>query len=158
MVNLDKKLLRIFSGIGIFLIPFAFRRNNLKDWLLVFFIKGYISSILATILVQKKKFRYPVRLVPNIFKISMIYDYLLFPLLGVFFNQTTLNSKPIQIFFQSLLFSTPMTIVEALLERYTKLIEYKKGWNSFTSFWTLTTTFLFIRLFMSIIRKFHIED
>ncbi|MGM0878851.1 MAG: CBO0543 family protein [Bacillota bacterium] len=155
---MDKKLLKIFFSVGVLLIPFAFRRNKLKDWLLVFFIKGYISSILATILVQKKEFYYPVRFVPKIFKISITFDYLLFPLIGVFFNQTTLNSKPLQIFFQSLLFSIPMTIIEALLERYTKLINYKKGWNSLTSFWTLTTTLLFVRLFMSIIRKFHLED
>lgn len=155
---MDKKILKFLLGIGVLLLPFAFKRKKLTEWFLVFFIKGYISSILATIMVEKKKFYFPVRFKPKIFKISIVFDYLLFPLLCVFFNRTTLHSKPIQIFFQAFFYSLPMTIIEAVLERFTKLIKYNKGWTWFTTLWALMSTFLFVRLFMAIIRKLNIEE
>ena len=52
---MQKKLLRIILGVGLLLIPFAFKREKLKDWLLIFFLKGYISSFLDQIIVKKKR-------------------------------------------------------------------------------------------------------
>ena len=76
---MQKKLLRIILGVGLLLIPFAFKREKLKDWLLIFFLKGYISSFLDQIIVKKKQISYPVRFMSKYFDSSILFDYLLFP-------------------------------------------------------------------------------
>ena len=154
---MQKNLLRIIFGIGIFLIPFAFKREKLKDWLLIFFVKGYISSLINQIIVKKKHIVYPVRFMSKYFDLSILFDYFLFPLLCVFFNRTSEKSNLLSIFVQTFLYSTPMTVLEVFLEKYTKLIKYKKGWNWVITYFTLVVTFLFVRGFITIIRKLSLE-
>ena len=155
---MQKKLLRIILGVGLLLIPFAFKREKLKDWLLIFFLKGYISSFLDQIIVKKKHISYPVRFMSKYFDSSILFDYLLFPLLCVFYNRTSEKSNLHSIFLQSFIYSTPMTVLEVILEKNTNLIRYKKNWNWLITYSTLVVTFLFVRGFIAIIRKFNIEN
>ena len=155
---MQKKLLRIVLGVGLLLIPFAFKREKLKDWLLIFFLKGYISSFLDQIIVKKKRISYPVRFMSKYFDSSLLFDYLLFPLLCVFYNRTSEKSNLHSIFLQSFIYSTPMTVLEVILEKKTNLIRYKKNWNWLITYLTLVITFLFVRGFIAIIRKFNIEN
>ena len=155
---MQKKLLRIILGVGLLLIPFAFKREKLKDWLLIFFLKGYIASFLDQIIVKKKRISYPVRFMSKYFDSSLLFDYLLFPLLCVFYNRTSEKSNLHSIFLQSLIYTTPMTVLEVILEKKTNLIQYKKNWNWLITYSTLVVTFLFVRGFIVIIRKFNIEN
>ena len=155
---MQKKLLRIVLGVGLLLIPFAFKREKLKDWLLIFFLKGYISSFLDQIIVKKKQISYPVRFMSKYFDSSILFDYLLFPILCVFYNRTSEKSNLHSIFLQSFIYSTPMTVLEVILEKKTNLIRYKKKWNWLITYSTLVVTFLFVRGFIAIIRKFNIEN
>lgn len=155
---MQKKLLKIILGIGLLSIPFAFKRKRLKDWLLIFFTKGYISSFIDNVIVKNKNISYPIRFLPKYFSLSILFDYLLFPLLCVFYNRTSLKSKPISILLQSLFYSMPMTVFEVILEKYTNLIKYKKSWNWMITYSTLVVTFLFVRGFMFVTRKFNIEE
>ena len=155
---MQKKLLRIVLGVGLLLIPFAFKREKLKDWLLIFFLKGYISSFLDQIIVKKKHVSYPVRFMSKYFDSSILFDYLLFPILCVFYNQTSEKSNLHSIFLQSFIYSTPMTALEVILEKKTNLIRYNKKWNWLITYSTLVVTFLFVRGFIAIIRKLNIEN
>ena len=155
---MQKKLLRIILGVGLLLIPFAFKREKLKDWLLIFFLKGYIASFLDQIIVKKKRISYPVRFMSKYFDSSLLFDYLLFPLLCVFYNRTSEKSNLHSIFLQSLIYTTPMTVLEVILEKKTNLIRYKKKWNWLITYSTLVVTFLLVRGFIVIIRKFNIEN
>ena len=155
---MQKKLLRIVLGVGLLLIPFAFKREKLKDWLLIFFLKGYISSFLDQIIVKKKRISYPVRFMSKYFDSSLLFDYLLFPLLCVFYNRTSEKSNLHSIFLQSFIYTTPITVLEVILEKKTNLIRYKKNWNWLITYSTLVVTFLFVRGFIVIIRKFNIEN
>ena len=155
---MQKKLLRIVLGVGLLLIPFAFKREKLKDWLLIFFLKGYIASLLDQIIVKKKHVSYPVRFMSKYFDSSILFDYLLFPLLCVFYNRTSEKSNLNSIFLQPFIYSTPMTVLEVILEKNTNLIKYKKKWNWLITYVTLVVTFLFVRGFIAIIRKFNIEN
>ena len=155
---MQKKLLRIVLGVGLLLIPFAFKREKLKDWLLIFFLKGYIASFLDQIIVKKKRISYPVRFMSKYFDSSLLFDYLLFPLLCVFYNRTSEKSNLHSIFLQSLIYTTPMTVLEVILEKKTNLIRYKKNWNWLITYSTLVVTFLIVRGFIAIIRKFNIEN
>ena len=156
--SMQKKLLRIILGVGLLLIPFAFKREKLKDWLLIFFLKGYISSFLDQIIVKKKQISYPVRFMSKYFDSSLLFDYLLFPLLCVFYNRTSEKSNLHSIFLQSFIYTTPITVLEVILEKKTNLIRYKKNWNWLITYSTLVVTFLFVRGFIVIIRKFNIEN
>jgi len=155
---MQKKLLRIVLGVGLLLIPFAFKREKLKDWLLIFFLKGYISSFLDQIIVKKKQISYPVRFMSKYFDSSLLFDYLLFPLLCVFYNRTSEKSNLHSIFLQSFIYTTPITVLEVILEKKTNLIRYKKNWNWLITYSTLVVTFLFVRGFIAIIRKLNIEN
>lgn len=128
----------------------------MNEWLIVFFLKSYISSFVDTIVNKKGYVRYPINLV-NIFDISVLFNYLLFPLSCVYFNQFTKNSSLVGIFTKVLLFSGPMAIIEDWLEKKTKLVKYSKGWTSFTSFISITFTFLLVRGMMFIVRKLNKE-
>ncbi|WP_319003536.1 CBO0543 family protein [Bacillus shivajii] len=120
-------------------------------------MKGYISSFIASFVVKNKNITFPIRFLPKYFDISILFDYLIFPLLCVFFNRTTLKMNPTKSIFLSLCFSFPMTLLEIILERHTDLIKYKRNWNWIITYSSLAMTFLFIRLLMSIIRKLNIE-
>lgn len=154
---MQKKLLKIILGVGLLLIPFAFKREKLKDWLLIFFLKGYISSFLNQIIVKKKQVSYPVRFMSKHFDSSILFDYLLFPILCVFYNRTSEKSNLYSIFLQTFIYSTPMTVLEVILEKNTNLIKYNKNWNWLITYISLVITFLFVRGFIAIIRKFNIE-
>ncbi|WP_419095873.1 CBO0543 family protein [Halalkalibacter suaedae] len=66
--------------------------------------------------------------------ISLISDYLLFPLFCIYYNQSTKSSSIAVTFFKTFMFSIPMTIIEYLLEPKTNLIKYQKGWTRCPSF------------------------
>lgn len=154
---MQKILLKIIFSIGLVSVPFAFKRKNLKEWLLIFFLKGYISSFIDQVIVKNKNISYPIRFMPKYFQLSILFDYLLFPLLCVFYNRTSMKSKLSSIILQPLIYSMPMTILEVILERYTHLIHYRKKWNWIITYSTLVITFLFVRGFMTVTRKLNIE-
>ncbi|MGF9738948.1 CBO0543 family protein [Priestia megaterium] len=82
----------------------------------------------------------------------MLFDYILFPITCVFYNQLTKDSRIIQCLLKVLYFSIPMTIAELWLEKNTRLIKYKNGWNWTTTFYSLSFSLLLVRFTMSVIR------
>lgn len=149
---LEKNILRTLLLFGIIAFINLIRKPPAKDWLLIFLFKGFISSILDNIVVKKGYIHYPIKLFKS-FDVSFIFDYLLYPVSCVYYNQVTKNSNIIGIMFKTFFFSVPMTVTEYILEKKTSLLEFKKGWNSFTSFWTLSLTFLISRAFIALVRK-----
>ncbi|MFZ3590944.1 CBO0543 family protein [Bacillus sp. DJP31] len=143
--NKEETILYALTFLGFILFPFVFRKKPIKDWVIVYLLKAYISSLIDSWTVSAGKISYPVRLSPNSFRISLLFDYLLFPILCVFYNQFTFRFRLLPTMLSVFIFSIPMIIIEVLLERFTNLINFKKGWNWFTSFYTLTLTFWFVR-------------
>ncbi|MCM3600403.1 hypothetical protein M3175_06645 [Robertmurraya korlensis] len=148
----EKNLLRLITGIGILSFINLLRKPPLKDWLIIFLLKGYIASILDNLLVKKGYLQYPVNLF-KFFDISAVFSYLVFPVSCIYFNQVTKNSNIFGILFKCLLFSLPSTLFEHWLQKNTKLIKYKKSWSSFHSFFSIASTFLIVRFLMGIIRR-----
>lgn len=71
----------------------------------------------------------------------------------VFYNQLTKDSRIIQCHLKVLYFSIPMTIAELWLEKNTRIIKYKNGWNWTTTFYSLSFSLLLVRFTMSVIRR-----
>ncbi|MDP4105930.1 MAG: CBO0543 family protein [Bacillota bacterium] len=115
-------------------------------------IECFFSSILDTIVVKMGYLKYPVTLLKPV-NISFGFDYLLHPIACVFYNQVTKSSNIVGILIKTLCFSISMSVTEHFIEKKTDLIKFKKGWTSFTSFWTITITFLFSRLIIALVRK-----
>ncbi len=155
---MDKKLLKFFWGLGLLLVPFAFRRKHLKTLLLTFFIKGYLVSFIDQIVVKRKQLKYPVRNFQNYFKTSILFDYFLFPLLCVFYHRTTEKKKGLAILLNAFFYSIPVTLIEGILEKKTNLIHYKNQWTRWISFATLTGTLWTVRILVVLINKFNRDE
>ncbi|MGG4488049.1 CBO0543 family protein [Metabacillus idriensis] len=149
----EKKVLKFLLSFGILALIVLLKKPPVKDWLIIFLVKSYFSSLVDNFLVKMGYISYPANLFKKYFNISVIFDYLIFPITCVFYNQLTLHSSIRGISAKVLLFSVPMTLVEDWLEKNTQLIKYHKGWNSKISFLSITFTFLFARLFIGFVRK-----
>ncbi|RBW67319.1 CBO0543 family protein [Bacillus taeanensis] len=148
----EKLILYGLSILGLLCLPFALKRQPRKDWMIVFLLKTLISGFLGNIIAAKKWIEFPIRLFPKAFHSSVLYDNLLFPLLCVYYNQTTYRSKTLGMILQAFLYSAPMTAIEYWVERKTDLIDYKK-WTWYYTFFSLAGTFLFVRGTIGWIRK-----
>ena len=128
--------------------------KEMNEWLIVFLIKSYISSFVDPIVNKKGFVRYPVNLF-KIFDTSVLFDYILFPLACVYYNQLTKKSSFKEILIKVLFFSVPIAFIEDILEKNTKLIRYGRGWNSIISFVSLTISFLIVRFLIGVIRFYN---
>lgn len=137
---------------GIFSLFFLLRKPPLKDWLMIFLLKGYLASILDTILVKKGYLKYPVSIFKT-FDISVLFSYIIFPVTCIYFNQVTKNPGLLSIILKCILFSLPSAWAEHWIEKKTDLIKYKKSWTSVHSFASIASTFLAVRFLMGGIRK-----
>lgn len=144
-------LIKLLYFFGISSLIYLIKKPLAKDWLLVFFIKSYYASLVDKLVVNKGFVKYPTRF-PKQVKTSVVFDYILFPITCVLYNQQTKDSGILQCLFKVLYFSVPMTITELWLEKNTQLVKYKKGWNWKTTFYSLSFSFLLVRFSMSVIR------
>ncbi|MEW9671126.1 CBO0543 family protein [Ammoniphilus sp. 3BR4] len=128
------------------------RNPPFKDWPLVFFSTGYVSIILAVVLVEKGWFSFPVRFFSEHFQSSILYEYMILPVISVFYNSTTYVSKTKGIIVQAILYSIPLTVLEYLMERHSDLIEYHK-WTLVHTFITLILLFISIRYLIAFLRN-----
>ncbi|WP_396652643.1 CBO0543 family protein [Metabacillus sp. KUDC1714] len=83
---------------------------------------------------------------------NILFDYLLFPILCVFYNQLTFRSNLKGILLKLFLFSIPMTLAEVFFERKTKLIKFNKNWHWYHTLLSETFIMLFVRMFIGLIR------
>ncbi|MDP4084424.1 MAG: CBO0543 family protein [Bacillota bacterium] len=152
-----KLILYVLTLFGIILLPVGLKRKPRKDWIIVFLLKTLISSFVGNVIAATKTLEFPVRLFPKAFKSSVLYDILLFPLLCLFYNQTTYKSKLIGIISQEFMYSLPMTWIEIILEKKTNLIKYN-SWKWYYTLFSLTGTFLLVRGVIGYIRKITLTE
>ncbi|WP_025027874.1 CBO0543 family protein [Caldalkalibacillus mannanilyticus] len=137
--------------IGLVLLPFAIVKRSFKDWVIVYLV-SFIGNFFADkYLVSKGYLKYPIKLFRK-YKIHLPFDYIHYPLLLLYYNQWTLNSKPIGIFAKLMPFVIPQTIIETIAAKKTKLITWKKGWTWYHSFISLMSKFLLCRGIIALIR------
>jgi hypothetical protein len=148
----EKRILCLLFVFGIIALVNLIRKPPVKDWVIIFLLKAYISSILDKFTVKKGFLVYPVKLI-KFFDTSFIFDYILFPIACVYYNQVTYQKSLFVIISRVMLFSIPMTIVEQWLEHKTDLVKYKKGWNWKYTFTSLNVTFLMVRSLITMIRN-----
>jgi hypothetical protein len=148
----SRSLLFLVTLISLFLLPFAIIKRPFKDWLIVYLVSFIGNSFADRYLVSKGYLKYDVRPFRRKFKIHLPFDYVMYPLLLLYYNQWTLNSKPSGIFFKLFPFIIPQTIIETIAERKTHLITWRRGWTWVHSFISLLIKFLLCRMMIAIIR------
>jgi hypothetical protein len=141
---MEKMLLWIFFFIGMMLFVLILREPKIKEYLLVFLLTSYISSLIGVIVVEENMLAYPIKFLENHFDSSILFGYLIFPIVNVYFYRTTYDSKWAVILLQALVYATGLTIFEMILEKYTDLIDYIS--------WTWIYTFFSTMVFMLLIR------
>lgn len=144
-----------WMAIVIFTVIFAFalRRPPLKDWVLIFFVKSYLSILVSKFVTAQGRIEYPARFLPQIFPTSILFEVFVFPILCVCYNQTTYRSGIKGIIGQAVLYSAAMTALEFWLEKNTELIIYLR-WSWVSTFVWLLCSFVGVRAFMAGIRYF----
>jgi hypothetical protein len=141
----------IITIIGLVLLPFAIVKRSFKDWIIVYlvsFIGNYFSD---KYLVARGYLKYPKKLFPK-YKIHLPFDYIHYPLMLLYYNQWTLNSKPLGIILKLFPFVIPQTIIETIASKKTNLIKWKNGWTWYHSLISLMVKLLICRSIIAIIR------
>ncbi len=145
----DKTILRIITVLGLSGGIFLLRKGSIKDFFLIFLFKSVVSSLIDTPIVKKKLVQYPYRYFKNSFKINIVFDFLIFPLVCVIYSKLTNKADTLKTVLTVFLLSVPMTIIEEILERKTRLVKYSNKWSWFHTLAYLTVTFWSSRLFIS---------
>lgn len=149
---MERNFLRALLVFGLVALTFTLRRKNIKDWGIVFFSSGFFVSFIANIIIKGNKVKHSVRLLPNYFQTNVLYEYLMLPLVCVWYNQTTNHSWIPGIISQALLYSAIHTLIEGFLERKTDLVQWK-NWDWVHNIYSLTLIFLGSRGLISIFRR-----
>lgn len=149
---MERIILWLLLIIGIALLFFSLRKPPIKDWILIFLLTSCFSIFIGVLVAKKKMLEYPIRFLSKYFSSSLLYEYLLLPVVCIYFYQTTYYSKYPSIILQCALYTSALTILEVLLERYTDLIEY----HTWTWIHTFISTFflmMFVRILMLLINR-----
>jgi hypothetical protein len=150
--SMDRILLWALLIIGIILFCFSLRKPLIKDTVLVFLLKAYFSSFFGVIVAEARLIEYPVRFLGQYFDTSILFEYFLYPIMCVYFYQTSYHSRLLGIIVQCTLYTAALTIIEVLCEKYTDLINYHT-WTWMNSFITIFILSFFVRMIMELINK-----
>jgi hypothetical protein len=131
-------------SIGIvFLIPKVKRRLAV----VAFLYKQIITFLIGLVVVEWGLLEYPIRLFASINRTSFTYEYFAFPISCAAFNVWYPNGRSplIQIGYY-VGYSSVLTIIEVIVEKYTKLINYIH-WEWYITWITICLSFFIVRLF-----------
>ncbi|MFC0470884.1 CBO0543 family protein [Halalkalibacter kiskunsagensis] len=131
---LERSIIKLGIVFGIFSIITLFEKPSVKIWFPLYVINCLVNYIFDKVLVETKQVKYPIRLLPKIFKINVVYDYLVCPYLSIWYCQSTYHSKLSGIVGKLMLFATPQAIYEIILEKKTNSLEFTGNWRWLYSF------------------------
>ncbi|MCL6605602.1 MAG: hypothetical protein K6T94_22280 [Paenibacillus sp.] len=153
--NSEIQFLRVLLILSMGLMPFVMTKRPRKEWWFIYFFNAITNIILDKILTRMGLVSYPIRLLPKIFKIHILFDTVLYPLANVIYIQITKRDHIFAIMYKMLFFSIPLVVVESWAVRNTRLIKWGNGWKGYHTFVSVTLKSLFIRIVVvKIIRRF----
>jgi hypothetical protein len=150
-ISIEIIIMTLSALVALLLFIFAVDWRYFQEWVVVYLFKGLLDFAIGSPVVELKLVKYPVRLLPKYYDTAILFELWIFPVLCILYNQITRRKGLWPILYYAVLFSAGITGIEYYTEKYTKLITYI-NWSWFTSFYTLTLTFLLSRLFMAFYR------
>ncbi|MFV2046138.1 MULTISPECIES: CBO0543 family protein [Metabacillus] len=119
-------------------------KNKLKQASIIFLFQQFATWFLGLLVVELHLIEYPVRELSNINKSSFLFEFLVFPIISIFFCIYFPYTKSfMRKFLYTSAFCTGITIPETIFERYTQLIKYIK-WD-----WYITWLSVYAALLLS---------
>ncbi|MFD1738162.1 CBO0543 family protein [Bacillus salitolerans] len=149
--NLPYYLLMLTTAIGLILLPFAIVKRSFKDWVIVYLVSVIGNYFADLYLVSKGYLKYKKKFSGKL-KVHLPFDFIHYPLMLLYYNQWTLNSKPAGILLKLFPFVIPQVLIETIAERKTKLITWRKGWTWVHSFISVVLKLLICRSIIALIR------
>lgn len=151
--SFETAFLLVSTGIGLIILPFAIIKRSFKDWIIVYLVSALGNSFADRYLVSQGFLQYKVRPFKKRYFIHLPFDYLYYPIMLLYYNQWTLNSRPLGHLLKLFTIIIPQVMIETLAERKTNLITWKKGWTWKHSMITLLIKFSICRFIISIVRS-----
>ncbi|TFJ94385.1 CBO0543 family protein [Lentibacillus salicampi] len=146
---MDIILLWLFLILGLILLTISIKKGSLINWLLCFWLAAYLITFVGDLVVEYQMLTYPVQLIPH-FRSSALYEYLLLPLICVYYYQATVHKSLSHSIWRAFIYSGLLTAFEVILEVNTDLIHYIT-WNWFYSLAGQFVLLLLIRWLMRLI-------
>jgi len=132
----------VATGI-LFFIP----KNKIRLAVVAFLFKQIITFLIGLVVVELGLLEYPVRLFSSINRTSFTYEYYVFPVTCAAFNVWYPNDRSTLIQLGYYVgFSSVLTIVEVIIEKYTDLIKYIH-WEWYITWISICLSFFIARLF-----------
>ncbi|WP_416150713.1 CBO0543 family protein [Salipaludibacillus sp. HK11] len=143
-------VIRVLKGLfatGLVVTPIViFRKKPFKEWIMIFLLTAFVTAITDKAIVGKGYLKYPTRLFSRHFRISVLFDFILCPLLSVVFNQISYQNKWSIALKKMLYITVPHTILEIFFERKTNFIKFSNRWTWLHSFFSINIKFIIIRV------------
>ncbi|MBB5174415.1 CBO0543 family protein [Texcoconibacillus texcoconensis] len=150
---LGQRFLRFILVAVIVFMPIILKKRPIKDWIIVYLFNAVTNGFIDNILTSLNIVKYPVRLLPKLFDISLVFDFFVYPFITIIFNQFTDKDKPFAIAYKLFLFAIPMLMIELWAEKKTSFIKWKKDWSWYHTFFGIILKSLLTRLVIGAIRK-----
>ena len=141
---LERMILYSSYIVIVILILWLVPKHKTREAFVIFLFKQVLTWVFGLLVVQYKLIEYPVRFFSYASRSSFTFEYFVYPAVCIFFNIYYPFKKAWWIkFFHYVKFSSLITVIELVLERYTELIVYIK-WE-----WYLTWITLFFTFYLS---------
>jgi hypothetical protein len=117
-------------------------KEKLLDAHVSFFFMQVQTWIYGAIVVENRLIEYPVRFLYYAYRVSLVFEYFVFPTISVLFNIYFPTRKGfIHKMIYIIAYPTAITIIEVILEKYTDVIKYLH-WSWYWSWLTMLITLL----------------
>lgn len=129
-------------------------KDKLKQASIIFLYQQFVTWFLGLLVVELHLIEYPVRELANVNETSFLYEFLVFPVISIFYClYYPQKSNAWRKFLYTSTYCTGITISEVIFEKYTFLINYIKWewhftWSSVYA--TLILSWFFYKWFFKI--------
>src|SRR4051812_12123681 len=113
----EQIIMMVSAGITLLVLIFMIDWRYFWDWIVVFLYKCMLDFVWGSPVVNLKLLKYPVRLLPQYFDTSILFELWVFPVLCIWYNQVTRQRGLWPIIYYALLFSAGVVAIEYPLER-----------------------------------------
>ncbi|MFC0562317.1 CBO0543 family protein [Halalkalibacter alkalisediminis] len=156
-MQLERFIIKFGIFFGLLSTVTLFKKPSVKSWLPLYSLKCFTHYIFDKILVETKQVKYPIRFLPKVFKINVIYDFLVCPYLSIWYCQSTYNSKLQDVLGKLILFAIPQALYEVTLERKTKALQFKGNWKWIYSFYLVFVVKIISRGLLGLFKRTYVN-
>jgi hypothetical protein len=146
-VSLENMIELASCIIALGLLFFGVQKRNIREAVLSFLFMQSFDFLLSVFTVQFKLISYPVRFFSYVCRTNISFEFLIFPAVSVLYNlHYPLNGKRFRKLLYSLIYPTVLTVLEKIIETYTRNIKYLH-WNWFLSWISMAVSLYIAYLF-----------